>query len=329
MVRFTLGLGRRDTSAGEIIRRGEVFGWAALVETTPAPDRHRVLPDAVRGDRAPGAGLAALMEGDHTLGYALMKQLRSCSTSELDGVRRRLTTYALIAAAALVVGLFIGTVGVGGILLIPALTYLGGLDRPHRRGHRALHLRLHRDSRHGAVPAPRLDRLADHEAGVRRRGGLQRARGVGGVAHRRAAARPRHRRDRRVRRRLHPAPAARRERFRDGQAAGRAGMLAGVGAASGFGSGLSGAGGPLFSVPMMVLGGFVPLAAIGDEPGAADRYGGVRDRRESSHTAISTFTWPRGSRYSSSRGVVAGVRLAHAVERRYAAAARRRCSASS
>ena len=38
-----------------------------------------------------------------------------------------MTTYALIAAAALVVGLFIGTVGVGGILLIPALTYLGGL----------------------------------------------------------------------------------------------------------------------------------------------------------------------------------------------------------
>ena len=35
MVRFTLGVGRRDTSAGEIIRRGEVFGWAALVETTP------------------------------------------------------------------------------------------------------------------------------------------------------------------------------------------------------------------------------------------------------------------------------------------------------
>ena len=38
-----------------------------------------------------------------------------------------MTTYALIAAAALFVGLFIGTVGVGGILLIPALTYLGGL----------------------------------------------------------------------------------------------------------------------------------------------------------------------------------------------------------
>ena len=33
MVRFTLGLGKRETSAGEIIRRGDVFGWAALIES--------------------------------------------------------------------------------------------------------------------------------------------------------------------------------------------------------------------------------------------------------------------------------------------------------
>ena len=32
MVRFTLGLGKRDTTAGDIIRRGDVFGWAPLVE---------------------------------------------------------------------------------------------------------------------------------------------------------------------------------------------------------------------------------------------------------------------------------------------------------
>ena len=32
MVRFTLGLGKRDTAAGDIIRRGDVFGWAPLVE---------------------------------------------------------------------------------------------------------------------------------------------------------------------------------------------------------------------------------------------------------------------------------------------------------
>ena len=31
-VRFTLGLGKRETAAGDILRPGEVFGWAALVE---------------------------------------------------------------------------------------------------------------------------------------------------------------------------------------------------------------------------------------------------------------------------------------------------------
>ena len=36
-----------------------------------------------------------------------------------------------------------------------------------------------------------------------------------------------------------------------------------IGAAAGFGSGFSGAGGPLFSVPLMVIAGFSPLSAIG------------------------------------------------------------------
>ena len=39
-------------------------------------------------------------------------------------------------------------------------------------------------------------------------------------------------------------------------------LLASVGAASGFGSGFSGAGGPLFSVPLMVILGYVPLTAV-------------------------------------------------------------------
>ncbi len=83
MVRFTLGVGRRDTSAGEIIRRGEVFGWAALVETTPRriATAYCLTPCAVIALR--GAGLAALMDGDHAVGYALMKQLSILLTSEL------------------------------------------------------------------------------------------------------------------------------------------------------------------------------------------------------------------------------------------------------
>lgn len=44
---------------------------------------------------------------------------------------------------------------------------------------------------------------------------------------------------------------------------GRVLRLALIGATAGFGSGLSGAGGPLFSVPLMLLAGFAPLASVG------------------------------------------------------------------
>jgi uncharacterized protein len=50
--------------------------------------------------------------------------------------------------------------------------------------------------------------------------------------------------------------------FRNGRAPGEKWLLASVGAASGFGSGFSGAGGPLFSVPLMVILGYVPLTAV-------------------------------------------------------------------
>lgn len=48
--------------------------------------------------------------------------------------------------------------------------------------------------------------------------------------------------------------------FRDGR--GETWLLASVGAASGFGSGFSGAGGPLFSVPLMVILRYAPLTAV-------------------------------------------------------------------
>jgi uncharacterized membrane protein YfcA len=51
-------------------------------------------------------------------------------------------------------------------------------------------------------------------------------------------------------------------RPRDGRAPGENILLAAVGAASGFGSGFSGAGGPLFSVPLMVILRYVPLTAV-------------------------------------------------------------------
>ncbi|MCJ7838474.1 MAG: sulfite exporter TauE/SafE family protein, partial [Burkholderiales bacterium] len=50
---------------------------------------------------------------------------------------------------------------------------------------------------------------------------------------------------------------------RDGRTRAQQLLLVIVGALAGFGSGLSGAGGPLFSVPMMLVLGFAPLAVIG------------------------------------------------------------------
>ena len=82
-VRFTLGLGKRETSAGEIIRRGDVFGWAALVEGHSRRIATAYCLTACAVIAIPGSQLLELMEHDHSLGYALMKQLAALLTSEL------------------------------------------------------------------------------------------------------------------------------------------------------------------------------------------------------------------------------------------------------
>lgn len=83
MVRFTLGFGKRETSAGEIIRRGDVFGWAALVEgySRRIASAYCLTPCTVVA--LGGTDLLTLMESDHGLGYAVMKQLAVLLTSEL------------------------------------------------------------------------------------------------------------------------------------------------------------------------------------------------------------------------------------------------------
>ena len=83
MVRFTLGLGKRETSAGEIIRRGDVFGWAALIESAQKRIATALCLTACEVIALNGNELIALMDGDHSLGYAIMKQLSVLLTSEL------------------------------------------------------------------------------------------------------------------------------------------------------------------------------------------------------------------------------------------------------
>ena len=83
MVRFTLGLGKRDTSAGDIIRRGEVFGWAPLVEGQPRRIATAYCLTPCEVVALDGGALMSLMEGDASIGYALMKKLAVLLTSEL------------------------------------------------------------------------------------------------------------------------------------------------------------------------------------------------------------------------------------------------------
>ena len=82
-VRFTLGLGKRETSAGEIIRRGDVFGWAALVEGHSQRIATAYCLTACQVVAISGARLLELMERDHSIGYPLMKALAALLTSEL------------------------------------------------------------------------------------------------------------------------------------------------------------------------------------------------------------------------------------------------------
>lgn len=83
MVRFTLGLGKRETSAGEIIRRGDVFGWAALIAGAQKRIATAFCLTSCEVIALDGSALIALMDGDHSLGYALMQQLSVLLSSEL------------------------------------------------------------------------------------------------------------------------------------------------------------------------------------------------------------------------------------------------------
>ena len=217
-----------------------------------------------------------------------------------------------LAAIAAVVGFFIGAVGVGGVLLIPFLVLLGGLDIHsaaatalftflftglagtwlfQRRG--SIRWRLAAPvcagaliaGYFGAAAATRIDPrpLTLVIAAIIMFAGLWM---------------------------LRPAPE--RATSRDGDKPGDTATLLGVGVASGFGSGLSGAGGPLFSVPIMVLLGFSPLAAIGVSQviqivaAVSGSLSSVQDGRI--HFGIAT--WVTAFELA---GVVVGTWLAHTV----------------
>lgn len=220
---------------------------------------------------------------------------------------------SLLAAGAVVVGLFIGTVGVGGVLLIPVLVVVGGISIHaaaatalftflftgllgtylfQRRG--SINWRLTLPLCAGALVFGYLG--AATAARIEPRALTLTIASIIVIAGIRIFF-PQKDRGR--------AP-------RDGRQGADGPLLAGVGAVSGFGSGLSGAGGPLFSVPLMVLLGFVPLTAVGASQvlqiiaAVSGSAASLADGRIDFRIAA----WITGFELA---GVAAGVRIAHAV----------------
>jgi CRP-like cAMP-binding protein len=82
-VRMAIGFGGRNAQAGDIVRRGDVFGWAAL---TPGCNQRIATASCLSPCdilAINGVALLNLMEQDHTLGYRLMTQLTQLITGTL------------------------------------------------------------------------------------------------------------------------------------------------------------------------------------------------------------------------------------------------------
>jgi len=219
----------------------------------------------------------------------------------------------LLAGVAVVVGFFIGAVGVGGILMVAALSLLGGMGIHQatatalfsffftgvlgtwlfqKRG--SIDWKMTLPVCAGAVVFSYLGAMANSMVDARLLAPIIAAiiifagayvllpskRGAGG--------------------------------HRDGKSAAQQLLLLGVGAASGFGSGLSGAGGPLFSVPIMLVLGFAPLPAIGASQvlQIISAASGTIGNLQYGSVDFAAATWITVLELV---GVVAGTRAAHAV----------------
>jgi toluene monooxygenase system ferredoxin subunit len=83
-VQFSLHLGGGSASAGEIIRRGDVFGWAALVEGATSRLASAQSLTEARVLSIDGKRLIELMDGDTSMGYLLMKRLNALISGDLN-----------------------------------------------------------------------------------------------------------------------------------------------------------------------------------------------------------------------------------------------------
>ena len=219
--------------------------------------------------------------------------------------------FALLLVVALVVGALIGSVGVGGILLIPALSGITGMSTHMAMG-TALCSFLFTGllgtwlyQRHGSIdwritiPVCAGGLLAGYPGSLVNAHApahvLNLALGAiiifAGVYA------------------LRPARGG--TRVYEGTASQKLG-LALIGAVVGFGSGLTGVGGPVLSVPLMVALGFAPLTAIATSQviqitaAASGSIGNIAH----GFVELSLAAWVTGAELA---GVVCGARLAHTV----------------
>lgn len=222
----------------------------------------------------------------------------------------RLSSALLLAAVAAFVGLLIGTVGVGGVLMVSFLALVGGLTI-----HQAAATSLFSFLFTGIVGTWLYQRRGSIDWGITIP--VCAAAVVFGFCGAAAAAV------------IDPRPLAviialvivaaglyvlfplrARTQPRDGKGWREQALLASVGAASGFGSGFSGAGGPLYSVPLMVILHYVPLTAVATSQVlqiVAATSGSISNVRHgfidwNTAAVITVFEL---------LGLVAGVRLAH------------------
>lgn len=83
IVRFTVGHGVRRASAGELIHRGQVIGWAALVEGAPKRTATAFCLTGCSVLTIRGQDLLALMEDDMRMGFLVMKRLNRLVNGQL------------------------------------------------------------------------------------------------------------------------------------------------------------------------------------------------------------------------------------------------------
>ena len=74
---FLIGRDERTTPAGFMLRKGEVFGWAALLESQPVRIARATCLEKSTLLRINGRGALKVLEADPASGYIVMRRLSS------------------------------------------------------------------------------------------------------------------------------------------------------------------------------------------------------------------------------------------------------------